>query len=110
MKHFAENDTPFFPGALTKPCDLNVSAMSMIKYKSHFYILQLQISCTVLLVCHVAEDTAPKSCYGDGTNEKGVGPGDETGECPSTGTRKVTGWEDDANDFSLRAPCCCCCC
>ena len=42
MKHFAEKMTLHFPGALTKPCDLNVSAMSMIKYKSHFYILQLQ--------------------------------------------------------------------
>ena len=27
----------------------------------------------------------------------GMGPG----EFPSTETRKVTGWEDDANDFSL---------
>lgn len=32
-----------------------------------------KISCTVPLVWHVVEDTAPQSCYGDATNETGVG-------------------------------------
>lgn len=34
--------TLHFPEALTKPFDLNVSAVSMIKWKIRFYIPQLQ--------------------------------------------------------------------
>lgn len=74
MKHCAGKMTLHFLGALTKPCDLNVSAMSMIKCKIPFTFSSCKISCTVQLVCHVTEDTALKSCYGDRTNEKGVGP------------------------------------
>ena len=33
-----------------------------------------------------------------------LGPGMEPSEFPSTETRKVTGWEDDAIDFSLEPP------
>lgn len=105
VKHCVGKMTLHFPGALTKPFDLNVNAVSMIKCKIHFYIPQLQNKFYSSISLPCGWGIRPlKVAMVMWRMRMVLELGLEPSEFPRTETGRMTGWEDGIIHFSLE-PC-----